>query len=230
MSKKNSTKQVYPGSGWPDTKQTLLIVYFRAYTTEIPMRILLLSFLLVFSANLTLLSQDTTKIALPGKIVQGDTLPAIDLNSVVIFPSGKFDTRREAARYDRLVYNIKFVYPYAKLAGVKLKQIKAVLDTIKNEKQRKLFLKKSEKELDAQFGDQIRDMSYSQGKILIKLIYRETESSTFVIVKELKGGFSAFFWQTFARIFGYDLKAVYDPKGEDQGIERIVQMIDAGAI
>jgi len=194
------------------------------------MRILLLSFILVFSASLSLFSQDTTKIVLPGKVVQGDTLPAIDLNSVVIFPQGKFDTRREAARYDRMVYNIKLVYPYAKLAGIKLGQIKAVLDTIKNEKQRKLFLKKSEKELDAQFGDQLRDMTYSQGKILIKLIYRETGASTFAIVKELKGGFSAFFWQTFARLFGYDLKAMYDPKGDDQNIERVIQMIDAGAI
>jgi len=194
------------------------------------MRTALLSCILFISANLSLFSQDTTRITLPAKIVNGDTLPAVDLNSVVIFPPGKFDTRREAAKYDRMVYNIKFVYPYAKLAGVKLKQIKTVLDTIRNEKQRKLFLKKSEKELDAQFGDQIRDMTYSQGKILIKLIYKETGASTFAIVKELKGGFNAFFWQTFARLFGYDLKTIYEPQGEDQNIERVVQMIDAGAI
>ena len=148
----------------------------------------------------------------------------------LIFPPGKFDTRKEAARFDRLVYNIRIVYPYAKLAGMKLKQIKSVLDTIKNDKQRKAFLRKSEKELDAQFGDQIRDMTYSQGKILIKLIYRETGASTFVIVKELKGGFNAFIWQTLARIFGYDLKTIYDPQGQDEPIERVVQMIDAGAI
>ena len=73
-------------------------------------------------------------------------------------------------------------------------------------------------------------MSFSQGKILIKLVYRETGSSTFAIVKELKGGFSAFFWQTLARLFGYDLKTIYDPNGEDQNIERVVKMINAGAI
>ena len=162
--------------------------------------------------------------------MKGDTLPAVDLNGVVIFPPGKFDTRKDAARFDRLVYNIRIVYPYARLAGIKLKQIKSVLDTIKNDKQRKAFLRKSEKELDAQFGDQIRDMTYSQGKILIKLIYRETGASTFVIVKELKGGFNAFIWQTLARIFGYDLKTIYDPQGQDEPIERVVQMIDAGAI
>ena len=109
-------------------------------------------------------------------------------------------------------------------------QIKGALDTIKNEKERKIFIRKSEKELDAQFGDQIRDMTYLQGKILIKLIYRETGASTFQIVREMKGGFSAFVWQTLARIFGYDLKTVYDPNGEDEPIERIVKMIDAGVI
>lgn len=194
------------------------------------MRILLLSCIFALSFPLSLLSQDTTKIILPSKIVKGDTLPAVDLNGVVIFPPGKFDTRKDAARFDRLVYNIRIVYPYARLAGIKLKQIKSVLDTIKNDKQRKAFLRKSEKELDAQFGDQIRDMTYSQGKILIKLIYRETGASTFVIVKELKGGFNAFIWQTLARIFGYDLKTIYDPQGKDEPIERVVQMIDAGAI
>ena len=194
------------------------------------MRILLLSCIFALSFPLSLLSQDTTKIILPSKIVKGDTLPAVDLNGVVIFPPGKFDTRKDAARFDRLVYNIRIVYPYARLAGIKLKQIKSVLDTIKNDKRRKAFLRKSEKELDAQFGDQIRDMTYSQGKILIKLIYRETGASTFVIVKELKGGFKAFIWQTLARIFGYDLKTIYDPQGQDEPIERVVQMIDAGAI
>lgn len=194
------------------------------------MRLMLLSFLLLAAFPVSLFSQDTSKITLPAKVINGDTLPAVDLNGVVIFPPGKFETKREAKRYDRLVYNIKIVYPYAKLAGIKLRQIKAVLDTMHSEKERKAFLKKSEKELDAQFGDQLRDMTYSQGKILIKLIYRETGSSTFAIVKELKGGFNAFIWQMMARLFGYDLKTIYNPKGEDETIERVVQMIDAGAI
>ncbi|MEI6887781.1 MAG: DUF4294 domain-containing protein [Bacteroidales bacterium] len=194
------------------------------------MRIFLLSSILLCSLGLSLFSQDTTRIALPVKIVLGDTLPAIDLNGVVILPPGRYDYHNEAARFDRLTYNIRIVYPYARLAGIKLKQIKSVLDTMTNEKRRRAFLRKSEKELDAQFGNQLRDMTYSQGKILIKLIYRETGSSTFAIVKELKGGFNAFFWQTLARLFGYDLKTLYDPKGSDEPIERIVKMINAGAI
>jgi hypothetical protein len=91
-------------------------------------------------------------------------------------------------------------------------------------------MKKAEQELEDKFGEDIKAMTYSQGKILIKLIYRETGSSSFDIVKELRGRFSAFVWQTLARIFGYDLKTKYDPGGEDQNIEKIVQMIEAGSI
>ncbi len=175
-------------------------------------------------------SQDTTKMPNPIKIIDGDTVALIDIRPVVIFPPVRVETRRESKRYDRLVYNVKKVYPYAKLAGQRLKFYKSILDTIPTEKARKLYMKKAEKELEAQFGDEIKDLSFSQGKILIKLIYRETGNSTFDIVKELRGGFTAFVWQTLARIFGYDLKTDYEPGGSDQAIEQIVLMIDAGAI
>jgi hypothetical protein len=175
-------------------------------------------------------SQDTTKMPNPVRIIDGDTIALIDIRPVVIFPPVRVETRRESKRYDRLVYNVKKVYPYAKLAGQKLKFYKSVIDTIPTEKARKLYMKRAEKELEAQFGDEIKDLSFSQGKILIKLIYRETGNSTFDIVKELRGGFTAFVWQTLARIFGYDLKTDYEPGGSDQAIEQIVLMIDAGAI
>ena len=91
-------------------------------------------------------------------------------------------------------------------------------------------MKKAEDELESQFGDEIRDLTFSQGKILLKLIYRETGSSSFDIVKELRGNFTAFIWQMLARVFGYDLKVTYDPAGDDQTIERIVLMIESGAL
>jgi hypothetical protein len=191
-------------------------------------RVLIL-FLIIFCYSVAS-SQDTTKIDNPVKIIDGDTLALIDVKPVVIFPPATATTKRELARYGRLVYNVKKVYPYAKLAGQKLKEYKTILDTISTEKARKVFTKKAEKELEDQFGDEIRDLSFSQGKILIKLIYRETGNSTFDIVKELRGGFTAFIWQTLARIFGYDLKTNYDPGGDDQPIEQIVLMIEEGAI
>lgn len=176
-------------------------------------------------------SQDTIKhIHVPAKISGRDTIPLIDLNATVIFPPFENKSRREQKRFDKFVYNVKIVFPYAKLAAAKLKEFKVVLDTIHTEKERKTYMKKAEKELEDKFGDNIKAMTYSQGKILIKLIYRETGSSSYDIVKELRGRFNAFVWQTLAQIFGYNLKTKYDPEGEDQNIEKIVQMIEAGSI
>jgi hypothetical protein len=175
-------------------------------------------------------SQDTVKAVQSTQIINGDTVPSVEVKPVVIFPPFPVQTRRESARYDKLIRNVKKVYPYAKAAGKQLAIYKEILDTIPTEKARKLFMKKAEKELQLKFGDEIKELTFSQGKILIKLIYRETGNSTFDIVKQLRGGFTAFIWQTMARIFGYDLKTDYDPAGTDQAIEQIVLMIEAGAI
>ncbi len=175
-------------------------------------------------------TQDTIKPVFQTQIVDGDTLSLVDLSAVVIIPPMKIENKRQAARYDKLVYNVKKVYPYAKLAGARLKYYKDIMDTIPTEKARKEYLKKAEKELEVQFGDQIRELTFSQGKILIKLIYRETGNSTYDIVKDLRGGFNAFIWQTLARIFGYDLRSGYEPEGNDIVIEQIVLMIEAGQL
>jgi hypothetical protein len=175
-------------------------------------------------------SQDTVKTAPQVRILEGDTIPLVDVRAVVIFPNQNFGSKREAARYTKLVKNVKKVYPYAKLAGKQLAMYDQVLDTIKGEKARKQYMKQAEKELEAKFGDEIKELTFSQGKILIKLVYRETGNTTFEIVRELRGKFSAFIWQTMARIFGYDLKTEYDPQGNDQAIEQIVLMIEAGAL
>lgn len=174
-------------------------------------------------------AQDTAKIVVPAQIIGNDTVPLLDVNAVVIFPVMRFESKRESVRYDKLVYNVRKVYPYAKLAGIKLKEYKKILDGMQDEKERKAFIKKAEKELEAQFGNDIRDLTFSQGKILIKLIYRETGNSSYEIVRELRGGFTAFIWQTLASLFGYNLKTTYEPEGEDQRIEKVVEMIEAGA-
>jgi hypothetical protein len=195
------------------------------------MRKLLVLIFLVYGLSPGLFSQDTLKhIVVPGKIINGDTLPFVDMKNVVVFPEMDARSTKELMRYERLVYNVIRVYPYAKLAAVKLTEYKKKLESIPNDKDRKKFMKQAEKELEAQFGEQIKDLSFNQGKILIKLIYRQTGNSTFDIVRELRGSFNAFVWQTVARIFGYDLKTEYDPVGDDKAIERVVQMIDSGTI
>jgi len=190
----------------------------------------ILPFVILLFCPFLSFSQDTVKTAPQVQILEGDTVAMVDIKPVVIFPPVAFPSQRASARYDKLVYNVKKVYPYAKMAGKQLSMYKAILDTIPLESDRKKFMKKAEKELQDKFGDEIKDLTFSQGKILIKLIYRETGNSTFDIVKQLRGGFTAFIWQSLAKIFGYDLKTNYDPGGSDQAIEQIVLMIEAGAL
>ena len=195
------------------------------------MRKLVFLCFLSFGMMPALFSQDTLKhIVVPGKILEGDTLPYIDLRTVVVFPEMDFKSWSELVGYERLVVNVKKVYPYAKLAGVKLTEYKQKLDSLPNERARKKFLKAAEKDLEAQFGNEIKDLNFTQGSLLIKLVYRQTGNSTFAIVKELRGSFNAFIYQTVARIFGYDLRTQYDPEGNDKIIEHIVQMIDDGSL
>lgn len=178
-----------------------------------------------------IMNRDTSyPIVVPGKILDGDTVPYVDLQAFTVIPPANFANYNELLKYQKLVYRVRKVYPYAKLAAKKLMEFKAVLDTIPTKKGRRQFIKKAEKELEDQFGDEIKNLSFSQGEILIKLIYRETGNSTFDIVRELRGGFTAFIWQTMAGIFGYNLKSGYDPENEDKTIEQIVQMIDAGLL
>jgi hypothetical protein len=176
-------------------------------------------------------AQDTLKhIVVPGRVINGDTIPFIDLGTTVVFPRVDISNTKEVMRFDRLVYNVRIVYPYAKLAAAKLTDFRNKMDSLHSEKEKRRFIRNAQKQLEDQFGDKIREMSFTQGKILIKLIYRETGNSTFDIVKELRGGFNAFIWQTMARVFGYDLHTAYDPSGDDKAIERIVQLIDSGQL
>ncbi|MGA3015034.1 MAG: DUF4294 domain-containing protein [Bacteroidales bacterium] len=195
------------------------------------MRKLMVLCFLSFGMVPNLLSQDTIKhMVVQGKIINGDTIPYVDMKNVVVFPPLDNATLTELVSYGRLVYNVKKVYPYAKIAGQKLTEYKHVLDSIPTERARKKFIKAAEKDLKAQFGNEIKDLTFTQGKILIKLVYRQTGNSTFDIVKELRGSFNAFIYQTLARIFGYDLHTQYDPEGNDKAIEHIVQLIEQGSL
>ncbi len=184
----------------------------------------------MMGAGIHLFAQDVPD-TVPATVVGKDTIALIDLKAFMAFPPYEMP-RRKVVRYDRMVYNIKKVYPYAKLAGEKLAEFDRAMDTIHGEKEQKAFIKKAEKELEDKFGPEIRELTFSQGRILIKLIYRQTGTSSYEIVRELRGKFAAFVWQTLASIFGYDLKTVYDPVHDpgDQAIERIVLLIEEGEI
>jgi hypothetical protein len=139
-------------------------------------------------------------------------------------------TRRDERRNDRLIYNIKKVYPYAVIARERLMRINNELQALGNDRERNSYIKDAEKEIFAEFKDEITNLTITQGKILIKLIDRETQNTSFELIKDYRGGISAVFWQGIARLFGSNLKAEYDRFGEDASIEMIVMDIEAGRL
>ncbi len=164
------------------------------------------------------------------KIVNGDTIPSFNLPTIQVSSNRIKLSEREKRNFDKLQRNVKIVYPYAKLAGLKLREYNEILSKAPNDGERRKIMKKAEAELKAQFGDELKNLTFSQGHILIKLLYRETGSTSYALVQELRGKLVAFFYQTFARLFGYNLKDTYDPEGEDKPIEIIVNLIEKGLI
>ncbi len=166
----------------------------------------------------------------PGKVIEGDTVLHVFLRQITIKPPYKFKSRRERRRYSRLVRYVKKVYPYSQIIKVKLYEIHSALDTIETERKKKAYIKQKEAELKDEFEGQLRRLTFTQGRILIKLVDRETGATTYAVIKELKGSMSAFFWQSVARLFGSNLKSEYDAAGDDKMIEDIIIRIENGQL
>lgn len=159
-----------------------------------------------------------------------DTIYMVDVPDVYIFPTKKFDNKREYRQYQKLIRNLKKTYPYAVLARKKLEQINTHMLTLRTERERKEYTKLVEDSLRKQFEAELTKLTISQGKLLIKLVDRETGQSSYELVKELRGTFQAVFWQTVARFFGSSLKVKYDPQGEDKLTEELLIMIMQGEL
>lgn len=175
-------------------------------------------------------SQDTSGIVARAIIVNGDTLPIIALSEIQIFGPVVFASKLEAITFSRLVLNVKKVYPYAKIVAIKVQEYNIMIANAKSRKEKKTLMKKAEEDLKNQFEDDIKNMNEVQGEILIKLIDRETGSSSYDLIKTFRGGLVATFYQTFGRLFGYNLKSSYDPTGKDKEIEEIVKLIEQGQL
>ncbi len=191
--------------------------------------------LLCFHANSPAIAviQENEKIkgqTVAARVTEGDTLIVIELPPVIVVAPREFRSRWEAYRYDRTVRNVRRVYPYAQLAGIMFREYSEQLIRMDSEKERREFIRNAEKKLRQQFEDDLKRLTFSQGLILIKLIDRETSHTSYHIVREFRGIFSAVFWQSLGRLFGYNLKTEYDPEGEDRVIEEIVQLIEEGLL
>jgi chaperonin GroEL (HSP60 family) len=169
-------------------------------------------------------------VILPCIEIDGKIVPHIFIREIIILPPRTFKNKREKERYTRLVRHVKKVYPYSQVIKHMLVDISNKLDSMPNERTRNAYVKKKEKELKKEFEGQLRSLTFTQGRILIKLINRETGETTYEIVKELKGSLSAFFWQSVAVVFNSSLKYEYDAKGDDLLIEEIVIKIENGQL
>ena len=159
-----------------------------------------------------------------------DTTYMMNLPEVVITGRAAGRFRAKIRRYNRLVRHVKKVYPYAKLAAAKMKEYEKEVLAAGSEAEKKRRMKNAEIALKNQFQDDIKKLTFKQGVILIKLIDRETGSTSYDIIKELRGSFNAILWQTVAKIFGYSLRTKYEPYGRDKDIEDIVRKIEKGEL
>lgn len=142
----------------------------------------------------------------------------------------KFRNDKERMEYTKLVRDVKKTYPYARLVAQNIIETYEFMETLPNEKARKKHLSEAQKFIMAEYKPKMKKLTKNQGKILIKLIDRQTNSTTYDIVKSLIGPFKATIYNTFAGVFGNSLKAEYDPNGKDWMIERIVIEIDQGTL
>ena len=166
-----------------------------------------------------------------GKVLQGrDSIQYVELNNIYIYPKPVFKNEKQRMAYNRLVYNIKKVLPIAKEVNKIIVETYEYLETLPNKKAKDAHMKLVEKSIKKEYTPRMKKLTYSQGKLLIKLVYRECNSSSYNLVQAFLGPVKAGFYQAFAWAFGASLKKDYDPKGVDRLTERVVLQVEAGQL
>ena len=196
-------------------------------------RILLIAFFFSFIAVHLQAQEQTTTIngyLVPACIYEGDTIASLRMPTLYCFKPLKFKNKRQRQQYNRLVRNVKKTLPIAKEVNRAIIETYEFLQTLPDEKSRQKHLQAVEKSVKEQYTPRMKKLTFSQGKLLIKLINRETDSSSYELVKAFLGPFKAGFYQAFAAIFGASLKKEYHPEGEDAMVEQIVLLVESGQI
>lgn len=166
-----------------------------------------------------------------GKVKQGrDSIQYVELNNIWVYPQPEFKNARQRAAYNRLIYNIKRVLPIAKECDRIIIETGEYLELLPNKKAKDAHMKVVEQDIKREYTPRVKKLTYSQGKLLIKLIDRECNNSSYDLIKAFLGPIRAGFYQSFAWIFGASLKKSYDPNGADRITERIVRQVEAGQL
>ena len=196
-------------------------------------RILFLAFFFSFMAVHMNAQEQTTTIngyLVPACIYEGDTIASLRMPTLYCFKPLNFKNNKQRQQYNRLVRNVKKTLPIAKEVNRAIIETYEFLQTLPDEKARQKHLNAVEKSVKEQYTPRMKKLTFAQGKLLIKLINRETDSSSFELVKAFLGPFKAGFYQAFAAIFGASLKKEYYPEGEDAMVEQIVLLVESGQI
>lgn len=160
----------------------------------------------------------------------GDTIPYLTLPTLYVFRNLNFSNQEARMAYKRMVRDVKRTLPFAKLVSNTLIETYEYMETLPNDKARHRHLKKMEKELYQEYKPELKKLTLRQGKLLLKLITRECGTDSYHLIDSFLGGFSATFWDGFARIIGASLKADYNPDGEDALIERVCIEVEQGYV
>lgn len=159
-----------------------------------------------------------------------DTVYLANLHPVYVFPPMKFKSKSQEKFYWKTVRDVKKTLPYARIVSRTLNDANDDLLKLPTDAARRKYLKNLEDEVKKKYEKDLRKMTFSQGKMLIKLINRETSFTSYELIKMYRGSFAAGFWQGIARIFGTDLKMDYDGKDREKIIERVILLVESGQL
>lgn len=197
----------------------------------------------ILFAGLTVYGQETTDVdvavvgaamapsAKLGEVVRdGDTIQYMELNTIYVYPPKVFKSKREQHKYTRLVYDVKKVLPIAKDANHMLIETYEYLQTLPTKQARQEHMKRVEAAIKAEYTPRMKKLTLRQGKLLIKLIHRQCNSSSYEIIQAFLGPFKAGFYQAFAWVYGASLKKEFDKEGEDSDTERVINLVESGQL
>ena len=163
-------------------------------------------------------------------LVDGDSIQYMEMNNVYVYPQPTFKNVKQRQQYNRLVYNVKKVLPIAKECHDIIIETYEYLQTLPDKKARDEHLKLVEEDIKRTYTPRMKKLTYSQGKLLIKLVDRECNSTSYGLIQAILGPVKAGFYQAFAWLYGASLKKQYDPKGKDRLTERVVRMVESGQL
>ncbi len=204
---------------------------------QMNVKLYILFFLILTVCSVSKVSAQTLPSEHPGRsatlayTVNGnDTTYLVFLKDLHIYPELIFRNKRQEKFYWRTVRDVKRALPYAKIVSGELLRVTALLKTIEDDRERRRFLSKYEREVFKKYEKDLRKLTINQGRLLLKLIDRETSSTSYDLIKNYRGSVSAIFWQGMARLFGSNLKSEYDAEGNDKIVERVIVLVESGQL